>query len=484
MKERSIYLLVIIWIVATPFTISQQVIGLWNFESGTQLPSIGNGTISLVGGVRVEWGRTGIQSGISLPEGRKETVDLRVGTGFQTFNYPAQGTAPKTAGIQIRFNTTGYKNILLSTDVRQGGTSANKLMLQYTIDGVTWEKAITYTTDDNDSWYLRNFNFKNIPGVNDNPLFAIRFVTNFDDDVIGSQIYVPVSASNIYSPTGSIRYDNIVIRGYPLNTPEDDRVTIASWNFDNQQYTPSEGVGSLTLEGGITYDNLWTRTGIFRNQTIFDQGVYDYAALKDGFGLQTLNYPITGNEKTAGISMNISTLNYKDIYISADIRHGGTSANKMALQYTIGDNIWKDAMTYTSTSGDTWYLRYYDFSGLTEVENNTQFSLRYVTAYDGTAYAATGFGKVYAATGPIRFDNIRLSGRLRTSLNDNTSKPSIFYISGKVLYFTQPISKFSIYSSSGMKILEGNNKSQLYLEDLTSGVYLIHLDGLTQKFIL
>lgn len=484
MKKRYFYLLLFLWIISISFSYSQQVIGLWNFENGTQLPSIGNGTISLVGGVKVEWGRTGVQAGIALPEGRKETIDLPFGTGFQTLNYPLQGTNPKTAGVQIRFNTTGYKNILISADVRQGGTSANKLMLQYTVDGSTWEKAITYTTSDNNSWYQRNFNFRNIPGVNNNPLFAVRFVTNFDDDVVGSEVYVPVSATNLYSTTGPIRYDNIVIRGYPLNEPEDDRITISSWNFDNQQLTPSEGAGSLTLEGGINYDNLWTRTGIFTNQTIFDQGVYDFASLKTGFGLQTIDYPMTGNEKTAGIKLNISTLNYKDINISADIRHGGTSANKLALQYTIDNNIWKDAMTYTSNSGDTWYIRNFDFSGITEVENNSQFSLRFVTAYDGAGYAASGIGKVYASTGPIRFDNIRLSGRLRTSLNDNTTKSTSFYISEKVLYFIQVPTKFTIYNISGMKVLEGTNETRLNLEAFTSGVYLIQLENVIEKFIL
>lgn len=466
--------------------LAQEVISSWNFDNGLQFPATGSGTLSLTGAIIVDFARTGIDPGLSLPAGLKETDDHKKGKSCNTYNYPAQGTNPKSAGVQFKVSTAGFKNILISADVRQGGTSANKLMLQYTIDGTTWEKAITYTTDDNDTWYLRNFNFSNIPEVNNNPLFGIRFVTNFDDDVVGQEVYVPVSGSNVYSSSGTIRYDNIIIRGERLATPEDDRTTVAYWEFDNQDLTPVVGNGSLELTGGISYETAWTRTGIIPNQTIFDQGVYDYAAVKTGFGLQTINYPAVGSDKSAGIRLNINTSNYKDISFSADIRHGGTAANRILLQYTTNGNDWTDAITYSANSGDTWYKRSYDFSTIPAAFNNPQFGIRLVTTMVGNAYQATGFGKIYSTTGPIRYDNLKLIGRVITGIEPGAQLGS-FIQKGKVIEFENlaPNSVVRIYTTAGIEVYSGLNPATIDLSNFQTGIYIVSINnGNVRKLIV
>jgi hypothetical protein len=465
--------------------LAQEVITSWNFDNGLQFPATGSGTLSLTGSIIVDFARTGIDPGLSVPAGLKETDDHKKGKSCNTYNYPAQGTNPKTAGLQLKVSTAGFKNILVSADVRQGGTSANKLMLQYTIDGTTWEKAITYTTDDNDTWYLRNFNFRNIPDVNNNPLFGIRFVTNFDDDVVGQEVYVPVSGSNVYASSGTIRYDNIIIRGERLTTPEEDRTPITEWKFDNQQLTPDVGNGTLELSGGISYESTWTRTGILVNQTIFDQGVYDYASVKDGFGLQTLNYPAVGSDKSAGIRLAINTNNFKDIYFSADVRHGGTAANQMILQYTTDGVNWIDAQSYYANSGDTWYKRSFDFSSIPTVSNNQQFGIRLVTAMVGNAYKATGFEKIYSTTGPIRFDNLKLIGRIITNLQPANSD-KFFVQSGKQLQFNNLTEGtiVRVFNSAGIEVKSIQNPTLLDLDNFQAGIYIITINHIRRKIIL
>lgn len=469
---------------------SQEVITSWNFDNGLHFPAVGSGTLSLAGSILVDFTKTGINPGQALPAGLEETDELKIGKACNTYNYPAQGTNAKSAGIQLKVSTVGYKNILVSADVRQGGTSANKLMLQYTVDGVNWEKANTYTTNDNDTWYLRNYNFKNIPAVANNPNFAIRFVTNFDDDVIGQTVYVSVSkgiypATNVYSPNGSIRFDNIVIRGDKLNVVEDDRRTVVEWNFNNQQVTPSIGQGSLELIGGVNYDTFWSRAGIFKNQTIFDQGVYDYASVKDSFGLQTVNYPAVGNDKSAGIKMNINTTNYKDLFFTADIRHGGTSANKMTLQYTIDGTNWIDATSYSANSGDTWYQRTFDFATVPQSFNNALFGLRLVTTMVGFSYQATGFEKIYAPTGPIRYDNVVLKGRVidYTAVENTQTKPR-FIQRGNWIEFTEPVQLVRVYALSGVQVLEMQQPAQIDLNHLPKGVYIMDLTGSRHKLLI
>lgn len=481
MKKQFLFFLSGIFI--SGFVNAQEVITSWTFDNGLQFPATGTGTLSLAGSVIVDFTKTGINQGLSLPAGLEETDELKTGKSCNSYNYPAQGTNSKSAGLQFKVSTAGYKNILVSADVRQGGTSANKLMLQYTVDGSTWEKAITYTTDDNDTWYLRNFNFKNVPGVNNNPLFAIRFVTNFDDDIIGQSVYVPVSASNVYSPSGSIRYDNVIIRGEKQNTPEDDRTVFSEFDFDNQQLMPSIGKGSIALTGGISYDAVWTKSGIFKNQTIFDQGVYDYASVKDSFGLQTFDYPAIGNDKSAGIQVFVNTTNYKEILFSADVRHGGTSANAMTLQYTTDGTNWMDATSYTANSGDTWYRRAFDFSTIPAVSNNPQFGFRLVTAMLGLSYQPTTFGKIYATTGPIRFDNLVLKGRIITGLTSTESTPD-FIQRGSLIEFTQNVNVVRVYNLSGVVVMERTQTNQVDLSHLPGGIYIMDTIHSRHKIIL
>lgn len=461
------------------------IIASWTFNTGTQLPSVGKGTVSLIGQVSTEFGKTGINPGLALPGGLKEEDSHKAGLAFNTFNYPAQGTNAKTAGIQVVAGTVGYKNITISADVRQGGTSANKLMLQYTVDGVNWERAITYTTDENDTWYLRNFNFRSIKEVNNNDKFAIRFVTNFDDDVTDQKVYVPVKSSNIYSPTGSIRFDNIIIRGDQLAVTDDDRQTITGWNFDSKMLLPNAGSGELTIIGSVSYDETWDKSGIFPNSTIADQGVYDYAALKDGFGLQTIDYPAPGtSNKQAGLELKMNSGLYKDIKFSADIRHGGTAVNTLTLQYTINGSNWIDATSFKANSGDTWYLREFDFTNLSGANLNSQFAVRLVATMDGYQYVATRADRFYSTLGPIRYDNLTFSGRLATGLNESVVE-NAFYVSGRILYFREIIyGTMQLYTVSGIQVFNQDIQESVDLSALPSGIYIVSVNGIRQKIIL
>lgn len=460
---------------------SQQVIASWNFNNFSKTPQIGSGTLTSIGGVTEDWTRTGINPGLSIPAGIAETDDNKSGVGFQTLNYPAQGTNAKTAGIQIMLSTVGYKNLIFSADVRKGGTSANKLMLQYTIDGVTWEKAVTYTTNDNDTWYLRNFNFSNIPGVNNNPLFGIRLVTNFDDDIPDLLIYVPVKSSSVYATTGPVRFDNVNFRAVPLSTADDIRIPISLWNFDNLSTSPSSGSGTLSLIGGISTD--WTKSGIVPNQTIAGEGVYDLAALKEGSGMQTLNYPTLGNaNKSAGIQINVNTSGYKDIIVTADVRHGNTSANNMFIQYTLNGVNWIDAQSFKVNSGDTWYKKHYDFSSITAANNNPAFGVRYVTAFDGLVYVATGFEKIYATTGPIRFDNLSIRGNLISSIN-SIKHNSWKIIDNQLCFDEMPAGNIQIFNFAGQLVEEFSSSNTVSISHLKSGVYFFRTSAMTGKFI-
>src|SRR2546428_11366192 len=91
---------------ARPDTIAQ-----WNFNSvpsdgspttGTNVPSVGNGTASLVGGITVSFSTGSTNDPASSADD----------SGWQTTGYPVQGTDNKTAGVQFNVSTAGYSNIV------------------------------------------------------------------------------------------------------------------------------------------------------------------------------------------------------------------------------------------------------------------------------------------------------------------------------------------------------------------------------------
>src|SRR6266404_8561889 len=112
------------------------VIAQWNFNSvppdaststGTNRPSVGLGTASLVGGT------TATYAAGSTNDPATSTDD----TGWNTTHYVGQGTGNKTAGVQFNVSTLGYSNVVIRLDLRVSST-ASKYRLQYSTDGANF----------------------------------------------------------------------------------------------------------------------------------------------------------------------------------------------------------------------------------------------------------------------------------------------------------------------------------------------------------
>ncbi len=210
---------------------SAAVVTQWNFNSvisdgsaatGTTLPFVGSGTASLVGGVTSpSFNAAGTGTTAPLNSSDPNNTD---DSGWQTTNYPAQGTGNKTAGVQFAVNTTNYDDISVTFDVRHSNTSSSVLRLQYTIDGTSFIDAdqyvITPTATSGDSWYNRSADLSAITGVDNNPNFAIRIVTEF---VPGTGGYLATRSNTptatTYAGTGTLRWDMVTINGTLIPTP-------------------------------------------------------------------------------------------------------------------------------------------------------------------------------------------------------------------------------------------------------------------------
>lgn len=177
--------------------------------------------------------------------------------------------------------------------------------------------------------------------------------------------------------------------------------------------TPYRGNGSIAAIGGTTHS--------------FTAGHPADRNSADNSGYQTTRYPEQGAaRRTAGIQLNLSTVGCPRRVLEFYQRLSNSAANTWVLQYTLdrtgtstgGTVAWANAATYRVTpaatgTGDTWYFRSFDFSGVAGLAENPLAAFRVVSDFDHAAgtYVAARLGTAYATTGSARFDLIAFSAR-------------------------------------------------------------------------
>jgi len=200
---------------------AQTIITEWNFNSpipdaqpttGTTSPSIGVGTITLVGGTTAN-----AFAGGSTADTSTTTDNSR----YPITGFPALGTGSKTAGIQFDVSTVGFTDISFAYQIRHSNTAANTHALLYTLDRLAstpvWTEAAQFTftpaaSGTGDTWYSRSVNLISISGLNENANAAFRIVSAFDP-VTGN--YLASRSTSTYATTGIFAFDLVQVSGIP-----------------------------------------------------------------------------------------------------------------------------------------------------------------------------------------------------------------------------------------------------------------------------
>jgi predicted extracellular nuclease len=187
---------------ARPAFAQSTTIAQWTFEGDVITPSSGSGTASLVGGTTASFA-TGFPSS---------------GRGWNTTTYPAQGTGNKTRGAQFTVSTLNFSSIVFSFNQRHSNTAANTIVVQYSIDGVHFIDAQTFSATGGDTWFSRSVDLSAIAAVNNVSSVTLRVVTDF---AAGGSIYVASNPGSNYASTGTLRFDDVTITGVaaPVDTP-------------------------------------------------------------------------------------------------------------------------------------------------------------------------------------------------------------------------------------------------------------------------
>ncbi|MFN4033152.1 MAG: PEP-CTERM sorting domain-containing protein [Fimbriimonadales bacterium] len=142
--------------------------------------------------------------------------------GYNTTNYPAQGTGNLTAGIVFNTPTTGYMNVTVQFDVRWSNTASKYLRFQYTYDGVNWNNGPQLVAGGGDWWWGPNnsntrflVDFTGDTYADNNPNFAFRILAEFGP----SGQYEAALSGRSYATTGTVRYDLVEVRGEVVPEP-------------------------------------------------------------------------------------------------------------------------------------------------------------------------------------------------------------------------------------------------------------------------
>ncbi len=123
-----------------------------------------------------------------------ENARLRDNTGFHL-----RLNDPLGAAVTLSIPTVGHEAIVLRYESRRSGQGAGFQHISFSIDGETFEPfetAVLYNDDPN----VYTFDFSDVDGANDNPLFSVRIAFEQGDG----------------GEAGNNRFDNFTVDGVPL----------------------------------------------------------------------------------------------------------------------------------------------------------------------------------------------------------------------------------------------------------------------------
>jgi hypothetical protein len=195
--------------VSLAVTVPLPQLPVWYFNntSGSDtspVPSAGSGIAGLLGGVSPSFVSG---AGSSDPTSGDNSA-------WSTTGYPASSAANKSAGVEFRVNTSGFQDIVVQWDDRHSGTASRYKRFQYSLDGVNFVDHLVLANT-NISFVSHTNDLTGITGVNNNPNFAFRIVTEFEDTATGSGTNFFVATSTTYGTSGTIRYDMMTVIGTP-----------------------------------------------------------------------------------------------------------------------------------------------------------------------------------------------------------------------------------------------------------------------------
>lgn len=346
-----------------------ELIHYWNFNNTSDnaaliSPTVGNGSLTYLGA-------------------NFDSVDE--GTILNTRNNDEPGSALRlrnpSGDFILSLPTVGYEKVIFSYATTRTNNGPQEQTLSYSIDGENFTTAglsnnqLGVTTD----FLLRQFDFSQIEGVNNNPNFKIKIAFDINAD----------------GETGNSRFDNITVDAVPIEgfiPDEEDPIDpelelFLYWNFNNDTnnqtlITPTLGNGSLSYMGS-SFDSVEEGTEINARN---DDPAGSALRLRNPSGDFIILAPTSG---------------YEDVVFTYVTTRTNNGPQQQSVFYTLdGTNYTNSGLSQTVNTIDTEFVKYqYNFSSIEGANDNANFKIK--IQFDINASGDSGNS---------RFDNITFDG--------------------------------------------------------------------------
>ena len=182
-------------------------------------------------------------------------------------------------------------------------------------------------------------------------------------------------------------------------------ITVTQWNFNSATADASSSTGTSVASTGVGTATLLGTTATFASGSPSDLAADDSAWNVTSFPNAAVG------DKTEGAQFAVSTVGFKDVVVTFDLRHSGTSSAYEQVQYTLDGTNFVDIALFSNTTKDSWNTRTVDLSAIAGADNNASFAFRVVSTFapGTTAYKATDAAGTYATTGTWRFDSVTIA---------------------------------------------------------------------------
>ena len=331
-----------------------------NLNATSPTPAQGVGTAVLVGTV------AGFSNNVASADD-PETV--KVNNAWGTDAYPANGVGNKTSGVRFNVSTVGAKNITITYDTRGSATGSKYERLQYTTNGTDF---IDYPTSSSFSsatvYESRGFSLAGFPGVQNNPNFGIRIVTETEGSASNGATNSPnyVGISSTYATSGTVSYDIVNIAGDAITTANLPP-TISSFTNVVTTDTAAATVLNFTVGDDSTAADSLLVSAVSLNQAVMPNGHLDLGGsgasrtlsllpVLNGLGVAPIQVTVTdgnGDSTTIWFYVTVNPGNQPPTISGlANTNMLGNITNVFA--FTVGDDLTPaDSLTLTAFSGNT-----------------------------------------------------------------------------------------------------------------------------------
>lgn len=244
---KKIYTFLLAVTVSSALSAQANIITEWNFNDQTTDPSVGEGTLTLIGGI-TPWDNPADDIPAGYSSGcNPVTLELEDGTStgnwaYNSTTYPPQGTAPDTAGFLFHTSTAGaVDEVSFIFNLRRSGTASTYFSVFSSLDGTNWD---LIATESNETTNFAAYGGPYlVPNGTDAPELYIKVVSSFAP---GTNQY---AATGNYGENGTIRLDNVrVFTGTLLETKElTSKPVIANTVWYDQAIFNAQGKTSVEV---------------------------------------------------------------------------------------------------------------------------------------------------------------------------------------------------------------------------------------------